>query len=149
MVLSALLAAFLGSAKRTISAFFPWFDVKDVGYVINYDFPNNCEDYIHRIGRTGRAGMKGTSYTYFTTDNAKQARELVAILKEAKATVPPQLEEMTMFGGGGGRSRFGGGGGGRGGRGGGGYRGGGGGGGGRWGGGGGGDSGYGGRNDRW
>ncbi|KAJ3883518.1 P-loop containing nucleoside triphosphate hydrolase protein [Lentinula edodes] len=142
----ALLAAFLGSAKRTISAFFPWFDVKDVGYVINYDFPNNCEDYIHRIGRTGRAGMKGTSYTYFTTDNAKQARELVAILKEAKATVPPQLEEMTMFGGGGGRSRFGGGGGGRGGRGGGGYRGGGGGGG-RWGGGG--DSGYGGRNDRW
>jgi len=91
-------------------------DVKDVGYVINYDFPNNCEDYIHRIGRTGRAGMKGTSYTYFTTDNAKSARELVSILREAKATVPPQLEEMTMFGGGGGggRSRFGGGGGGRG-----------------------------------
>ncbi|KAJ3725902.1 P-loop containing nucleoside triphosphate hydrolase protein [Lentinula raphanica] len=123
-------------------------DVKDVGYVINYDFPNNCEDYIHRIGRTGRAGMKGTSYTYFTTDNAKQARELVAILKEAKANIPPQLEEMTMFSGGGGRSRYGGGGG-RGGRGGGGgYRGGGGGGGsgGRWGGG---DNGYGSRNDRW
>ncbi|KAF9075243.1 DEAD-domain-containing protein [Rhodocollybia butyracea] len=123
-------------------------DVKDVGYVINYDFPNNCEDYIHRIGRTGRAGLKGTSYTYFTTDNAKQARDLVAILKEAKANIPPQLEEMTMFGGGGGRSRFGGGG-----RGGGRGRGGGGGGG-RWGGGDGGygsrDSGYGSRgNERW
>ncbi|KAF8920150.1 P-loop containing nucleoside triphosphate hydrolase protein [Mucidula mucida] len=125
-------------------------DVKDVGYVINYDFPNNCEDYIHRIGRTGRAGMKGTSYTYFTTDNAKSARELVGILKEAKAIVPPQLEEMTMFGGGGGRGRYGGGGGRGGGRGrgggGGGYGGGGGGyGGGR------GDSGYGGRGggDRW
>ncbi|KAF8736570.1 hypothetical protein AX14_014310 [Amanita brunnescens Koide BX004] len=90
-------------------------DVKDVGYVINYDFPNNCEDYIHRIGRTGRAGMKGVSYTYFTTDNAKSARELISILKEAKATVPPQLEEMAMYGGGGGgRSRYGGGGGGRG-----------------------------------
>jgi ATP-dependent RNA helicase DDX5/DBP2 len=49
-----------------------------------------------------RAGMKGTSYTYFTTENAKSARDLVAILKEAKATVPPALEEMTMFGGGGG-----------------------------------------------
>ncbi|KAI0667808.1 hypothetical protein C8Q78DRAFT_1081694 [Trametes maxima] len=115
----------------------------------NYDFPNNCEDYIHRIGRTGRAGMKGTSYTYFTTDNAKQARELIGILKEANAVVPPQLEEMSMFGGGGGgRSRYGGGRG----------RGGGGGGGGRYGGGGGGggggygghDNGYGGRNnDRW
>ena len=46
--------------------------------------------------------MKGTSYTYFTTDNAKQARELIGILREANATVPPQLEEMSMFGGGGG-----------------------------------------------
>ncbi|KAF8802418.1 DEAD-domain-containing protein [Phlegmacium glaucopus] len=89
-------------------------DVKDVGYVINYDFPNNCEDYIHRIGRTGRAGMKGISYTYFTTDNAKSARELIGILREAKAPVPPQLEEMASFGGGGGRGRYGGGGGGRG-----------------------------------
>jgi hypothetical protein len=49
--------------------------------------------------------MKGTSYTYFTTDNAKSARELLAILREAKATVPPQLEEMSMFGGGGARSQ--------------------------------------------
>ena len=49
--------------------------------------------------------MKGTSYTYFTTDNAKSARELIAILREAKAIVPPQLKEMSMFGGGGGRSR--------------------------------------------
>ena len=50
--------------------------------------------------------MKGTSYTYFTTDNAKSARELIAILREAKATVPPQLEEMAMYSGGGGRSKF-------------------------------------------
>jgi superfamily II DNA/RNA helicase len=46
-------------------------DVKDIKYVINYDFPNNCEDYIHRIGRTGRGGATGTSYTYFTTENSK------------------------------------------------------------------------------
>jgi hypothetical protein len=46
--------------------------------------------------------MKGISYTYFTTDNAKSARELVTILREAKAVVPPQLEEMSMYGGGGG-----------------------------------------------
>ncbi|KAB5595796.1 RNA helicase [Ceratobasidium theobromae] len=92
--------------------------VKDVGYVINYDFPNNCEDYIHRIGRTGRAGQKGVSFTYFTTENAKQARELITILREAKADIPSQLEEMAMYGGGGGgRGRYGGGGrGGRGGR---------------------------------
>lgn len=58
------------------------------------------------------------SFTYFTTENAKQARELITILREAKADIPSQLEEMAMYGGGGGgRGRYGGGGrGGRGGR---------------------------------
>ncbi|KAH8081273.1 P-loop containing nucleoside triphosphate hydrolase protein [Filobasidium floriforme] len=97
-------------------------DVKDIKYVINYDFPNNVEDYVHRIGRTGRAGAKGVSYTYFTTDNAKQARDLIGLLREAGSVIPPEIEQMAMYGG------RGGGGGGRGGRGGGGYRGGGGGG---------------------
>lgn len=51
--------------------------------------------------------MKGTSYTYFTTENAKSARELIGILREAKAIVPPQLEEMSMYsGGGGGRGKY-------------------------------------------
>jgi len=81
-------------------------DVKDVGYVINYDFPNNCEDYVHRVGRTGRAGSKGTAYTYFTTDNARQARELIGILREAKSGVPSELEEMAMLSGGGGKNRY-------------------------------------------
>ena len=34
-------------------------DIKDVRYVINYDMPGCCEDYVHRIGRTGRAGTTG------------------------------------------------------------------------------------------
>ncbi|KAJ2760084.1 ATP-dependent RNA helicase dbp2, partial [Coemansia nantahalensis] len=38
-------------------------DIKDVKFVINYDFPNNVEDYVHRIGRTGRAGASGTAIT--------------------------------------------------------------------------------------
>lgn len=49
-----------------------------------------------------RAGQKVTSYTFFTTENAKAARELVTILKEAKADVPAQLQEMVQYGGGGG-----------------------------------------------
>lgn len=49
--------------------------------------------------------MTGVSYTYFTTDNAKSARELIGILREAGAVVPPQLEEMSMYGGGGGRGK--------------------------------------------
>ncbi len=33
-------------------------DVDDVRFVINFDYPNNSEDYIHRIGRTGRKVIK-------------------------------------------------------------------------------------------
>ena len=34
-------------------------DIPDVRCVINYDLPNQIDDYVHRIGRTGRAGNKG------------------------------------------------------------------------------------------
>ncbi|KAM0707125.1 hypothetical protein Q7P35_006456 [Cladosporium inversicolor] len=80
-------------------------DVKDITHVFNYDYPNNSEDYIHRIGRTARAGRMGTAITLFTTDNAKQARDLVNVLKEAKQQIDPRLAEMVRYGGGGGGGR--------------------------------------------
>jgi ATP-dependent RNA helicase DDX5/DBP2 len=84
-------------------------DVRNITHVLNYDYPNNSEDYIHRIGRTGRAGQTGTAITLFTTDNAKQARDLVNVLTEAKQYIDPKLQEMVRYGGGGG-GRYGGGG---------------------------------------
>ncbi|KAI9885166.1 MAG: ATP-dependent RNA helicase dbp2 [Watsoniomyces obsoletus] len=101
-------------------------DVRNITHVLNYDYPNNSEDYVHRIGRTGRAGAKGTAITFFTTDNSKQARDLVNVLTESKQQIDPRLSEMARYGGGGGGfNRYGGGGrgrgGGGGGRGGGGY----------------------------
>jgi len=100
-------------------------DVKDIKTVINYDFPAQVEDYIHRIGRTGRAGQKGTAYSFFTPTDGRKAKDLIAVLKTANQDVPPDLYKFSSYGGGGGGGRSGGGGGYRGG-GGGGYRGGGG-----------------------
>jgi ATP-dependent RNA helicase DDX5/DBP2 len=88
--------------------FFSFKDVRNITHVLNYDYPNNSEDYIHRIGRTGRAGAKGTAITFFTTDNQKQARDLVNVLQEAKQQIDPRLAEMTRFGGGGGGRGWGG-----------------------------------------
>ena len=62
--------------------------------MINFDFPNNTEDYVHRIGRTARGGGEGTAYTLFTIKNANKARDLIKILMEAKQEIPPRLNEM-------------------------------------------------------
>lgn len=58
-------------------------DVEGIKYVINYDYPNSSEDYIHRIGRTGRSQSTGTSYAFFTPSNFRQAKDLVSVLQEA------------------------------------------------------------------
>lgn len=58
-------------------------DVEDVKFVINYDYPNNSEDYVHRIGRTGRSNNTGTAYTLFTYQNSAKANDLINVLKEA------------------------------------------------------------------
>jgi len=67
-------------------------DVSDIKFVINYDYPQSSEDYVHRIGRTGRAGQTGTAYTFFTPQNSKQAKDLVEVLREAQQAVSPKLQ---------------------------------------------------------
>lgn len=71
--------------------------MSDIKYVINFDFPNNTEDYVHRIGRTARAKRTGTAYSLFTSANAKVAKDLVDVLKEANQKVEPKLYEMMQI----------------------------------------------------
>ncbi|KAG5416680.1 hypothetical protein IGI04_004247 [Brassica rapa subsp. trilocularis] len=75
-------------------------DVKDIRAVINYDFPNGVEDYVHRIGRTGRAGATGQAFTFFGDQDSKHASDLIKILEGADQKVPPQIREMAARGGG-------------------------------------------------
>jgi ATP-dependent RNA helicase RhlE len=51
-------------------------DVAGVTHVINYDVPENPEDYVHRIGRTGRAQAVGDAYTLVTPENASDIRDI-------------------------------------------------------------------------
>ncbi|XP_037817911.1 ATP-dependent RNA helicase dbp2 [Lucilia sericata] len=69
-------------------------DVDDVKFVINYDYPSNSEDYVHRIGRTGRSNNTGTAYTLFTNSNANKANDLIQVLKEANQVINPRLVDM-------------------------------------------------------
>ncbi|CAB3222068.1 unnamed protein product [Arctia plantaginis] len=73
-------------------------DVEDVKFVINYDYPNNSEDYVHRIGRTGRSHNTGTAYTLFTPNNSAKAKDLMQVLQEANQVINPKLMELAQCG---------------------------------------------------
>ncbi len=58
-------------------------DIPKVKHVINYDLPNNIEEYVHRIGRTGRIGNKGMATAFFQKErDAHLARSLVKVLAQ-------------------------------------------------------------------
>merc|ERR1712025_1364187 len=69
-------------------------DISNVDWVVNYDFPLDIENYIHRIGRTGRANKKGNSLTYMTSEDARFAEKLRKILEESDQKVPEDLLEL-------------------------------------------------------
>ncbi len=56
-------------------------DVAGIELVINYDIPDNPEDYIHRIGRTGRAGEQGRAISFATPDQRSAVRDIERLLR--------------------------------------------------------------------
>jgi translation initiation factor 4A len=64
-------------------------DVQQVSLVINFDLPNNIENYLHRIGRSGRFGRKGVAINFVTQSAWSQ-------LKDLEKYYNTQIEEMPM-----------------------------------------------------
>ncbi|ETW87691.1 hypothetical protein HETIRDRAFT_306455 [Heterobasidion irregulare TC 32-1] len=69
-------------------------DFKGVREVINYDFPQSVQSYIHRIGRTGRAGREGKAITYFTNDDAPYLKSIANVLLQSGSTVPQWILKL-------------------------------------------------------
>ncbi|RRT81276.1 hypothetical protein B296_00001050 [Ensete ventricosum] len=83
-------------------------DIPHVAHVINFDLPNDIDDYVHRIGRTGRAGNTGLATAFFNESNSSLARSLSELMQEANQEVPQWLSRFAAarsYGGGGGRNR--------------------------------------------
>jgi len=64
-------------------------DVQQVSLVINYDLPQNMENYLHRIGRSGRFGRKGVAINFVTNSD-------VRTMKDIERYYHTQIEEMPM-----------------------------------------------------
>jgi ATP-dependent RNA helicase RhlB len=107
--------------------------IPDVSHVFNYDLPQDCADYVHRIGRTARAGAEGDAISFGCEDYAQCLPDIEKYIGHTipRGAISPDLMAKDVHfpkhkpredfaprhgggGGGGGRPRFGGGGGGRG-----------------------------------
>jgi len=67
-------------------------DVTGIELVVNFDLPDQAEDYVHRIGRTGRAGMAGKAISFATPDQGKDVREIEKLVRtQLNITKTPEL----------------------------------------------------------
>ena len=68
-------------------------DIEDIELVINYDVPNDAEDYIHRIGRTARAAAKGVAFTFINEKEQRQFGDIEKFIGRTidKAEIPVSL----------------------------------------------------------
>ncbi|KAL7312593.1 hypothetical protein PS15m_008345 [Mucor circinelloides] len=76
-------------------------DIRNVMHVINYDMPQDMDEYIHRIGRTARVGKSGLATSFYNERSDMLAPELTKLLKECKQEIPDFLqpyvtEDMTF-----------------------------------------------------
>ncbi|GMS96262.1 hypothetical protein PENTCL1PPCAC_18437, partial [Pristionchus entomophagus] len=70
-------------------------DVPDVTHVVNFDFPGEIEEYVHRIGRTGRAGRSGEAMSFMCRRDWDRAQKLIDIMsKNPTNEVPDWLYDM-------------------------------------------------------
>ena len=66
-------------------------DVTTISHIINFDTPEDCDDYVHRIGRTGRMGKEGVAYTFVSEDDGE-------LLTRIEIRINQLLEQADMEG---------------------------------------------------
>jgi ATP-dependent RNA helicase RhlE len=66
-------------------------DVSGISHVINYDVPQQPEDYVHRIGRTGRAAATGDAYTFMSPDE-------ISMVRTIERTIGQQIPRISVPG---------------------------------------------------
>lgn len=73
-------------------------DVTGIQLVINFDLPDNAEDYVHRIGRTGRAGQTGHAISFATPEQRQDVRAIERLIRMNLPVSPtPGLKSTTKI----------------------------------------------------
>ncbi|MDN5202103.1 DEAD/DEAH box helicase [Fulvivirgaceae bacterium BMA10] len=74
-------------------------DIEGISLVINYDVPNDAEDYIHRIGRTARAATKGVAFTFINKADQQKFKRIEDLIgtEIRKVKLPPHIGEGPIY----------------------------------------------------
>jgi len=76
-------------------------DVTGIELVINYDLPDEDENFVHRIGRTGRAGKTGHAISFATPDQAQMVRSIERLIrKPLRVSAHPDIKPSALHGSG-------------------------------------------------
>lgn len=75
-------------------------DINDIQLVVNFDLPDNSEDYVHRIGRTARAGKGGKAISFATPDQRRDIQKIERLIKKDLSVkkiggVKEEIKKMT------------------------------------------------------
>lgn len=82
-------------------------DIPDIDYVVNYDLPDQPENYVHRVGRTGRGVRKGLAVSFCSPEEKKQMQAIQEFINreievihldktEIAFTLEPPIEELDL-----------------------------------------------------
>lgn len=74
-------------------------DIKGVSIIVNYDVPNNSDDYVHRIGRTGRYDKSGIAITFVTRRDKSKFQSIASIKgnKIQQISAPGNFNDPSQF----------------------------------------------------
>lgn len=73
-------------------------DVTRIEMVVNFDLPEDVENYVHRIGRTGRAGCKGKAISFATPDQRVDVKNIERLIRQQLPVVKhPEIQSEEFF----------------------------------------------------
>lgn len=74
-------------------------DIKELQLVLNFDVPDEAEDYVHRVGRTARADQSGMAITFITPSEQRKFAQIERLIETdvLKQPVPPDIGESFVY----------------------------------------------------
>ena len=79
-------------------------DIADIGLVVNFDLPDQLDDYVHRVGRTGRAGKDGKAISFILPPQKSSIKKIEKLIgatltiSHSKYSLDEQIDDLNQFG---------------------------------------------------